>query len=193
MNIRDTIIAAGGSTVLVLGAIGALWKLAEKSIVEKVKHGFAEDLEVLKNQLARSGARTDRYEAAQFGIYQELWDSLVDLSIAADRLWEAATERNLDEFERRLQNAGDSVFRHRPLLEANHRQELERLLYRLKDFYDGKEGLIRLRQHEPHNQELIQYVIIENERIKNEFTGLVDSIGKSFQKQLRNGTQSQIN
>ena len=98
MSISETIVAAGGSTVIVLGIVGGLWRLAEKSLVEKVKHGFAEDLELLKTELARSGTRTDRYEAAQFGVYQELWDSLADLSIAADRLWEAATERNLDDF-----------------------------------------------------------------------------------------------
>ena len=130
MSIKDIIVAAGGSTVVVLAIVVALWKLTEKSIVERVKHGFAEDLEVFKNQLARSGARHDRYEAAQFGIYQELWDSLADLSIAADRLWEGATQRNLTEFGRRLENAEESVFHHRLLLEVNHREELEDLLDR---------------------------------------------------------------
>ena len=132
-------------------------------------------------------------EAAQFGIYQELWDSLADLSIAADRLWEGATQRNLTEFGRRLENAEETVLHHRLLLEVNHREELEDLLDRFHEFYEGKEGLIRLRRVEPHNQELVQEVIIRNERIKNEFSGLVDSIGRSFQTQLRSGLQSEIN
>jgi hypothetical protein len=193
MNIKDIMVAAGGSTVIVVSIVVAIWKLTEKSIVERVKHGFAEEMEVLKNQLARSGVRIDRYEAAQFGIYQELWDSLADLKIAADRLWEAATQRNLDEFGRRLENAENSVLRHQLLLELNHREELGHLLKRFHEFYDGKEGLIIMRRAEPHDQQLVQKVIVRSERIKNEFSGLVDSIGTSFQNQMRSGLQSEIN
>ena len=184
-SIVQIILAAGGSTVVVLAVIAAVWKLTEKSIIEKIKHGFAEDLEILKSELMRSGERTNRYESAQFGKYQELWDSLGYLSDAAERLWQAATPQNLDEFDRQLQNAHRMVFNNRILLDENHLEDLDDALERFHEFYEGKQGLMELLRTEPNDSDLIKQGISRNEQIKNEFSDLVEAIGNSFRRNLR--------
>src|SRR6266566_7287471 len=107
MTISDQLftilVAGGGATVVCAGIMAGLWKLSTDALLEKLKHSQSEALEQLKDSLALASARTTRYEGAQFGAYQEIWDTLCDLRVAADRLWERATQRNIDEFGRHFE------------------------------------------------------------------------------------------
>ena len=43
--------------------------------------------------------------------FQEIWETFADLRVAADRLWGRATERNVEEFGRRLEGVKRVIYK----------------------------------------------------------------------------------
>src|SRR3989304_1221225 len=113
MQLQDTLyemlLTAGGTAVVCGALVASLWRVFTSSLLEKFKSSQAQQLEEFKSAQARpreqfrsevqlNAARVARYDTHQFGVYQEVWDKLADLRVAADRLWDRASDRNIQEF-----------------------------------------------------------------------------------------------
>src|SRR2546426_10785487 len=138
MNISDQlfqiIIAGGGAAVICGGIMTGLSKLTTDALLERFKLSQSQTLEQFKDALARSAARTARYEGAQFGAYQDIWDTLCDLRLAADRLWDRATQRNIDEFGRHFEAVRRLVYGGEILIENPHLATLRQLIADFREF-----------------------------------------------------------
>ncbi len=128
MNINDILIATGGASVVVGLIIASLWKFGTNVLLERFKRSQADALEHLKDDLVQSAQRTSRYEGVQFGVYQETWELLIDLQMAADRLWQRATERNVEEFGRHFEAIRKAVYGSKVFFEESHQAALADLL-----------------------------------------------------------------
>ncbi len=189
MNINDSlvqILVAGGGATVVCGLIlGSLWKISMNALLEKFKHSQVEALEHLKNDLAQSALRTSRYEGAQFGAYQETWDLLVDLQLAAERLWGSATQRNVEEFGRHFEAVRKAVYGSKVLFDETHQAALENLVDEFRDFYDGKQGLLELRRRNTPDDAAIAALIARNGEVLRHFSKVIDEVAVSYKNKMR--------
>ncbi|MGH7886414.1 MAG: hypothetical protein ACREPG_00990 [Candidatus Binatia bacterium] len=174
-NLYQILLAGGGAFVVCAAIFAALWKLSMDAILEKFKSSQAEAMERLKNDLAQSTARVNRYEDARFGAYQEIWDALSDLRLSADRLWERATQRNVDEFGRHFEAVRRMLYGREVLIPEPHLGTLRGLIYQFRDFYDGKQGLLSIRRTRPHDEEAVATLIACNGRVR---IGFNDTLGQ---------------
>lgn len=184
-NVYQILIAGGGAAIVCGGIIISLWKLSTAALLEKLKHSQTE-LERLKDELSRSALRASRYGGAQFGAYQEIWDTLCDLRLAADRLWDRATPRNVEEFGRHFQAVRRVVYGREVLIEEPHLATLRRLVDAFREFYDGKEGLLELRRQVPPNQEAIVRLIDRNGQVRKSFAATLEALSTNLRAHLRN-------
>ena len=189
MNINDSLIqiliAAGGASVVCGIIFASLWKMIMNALFEKFKHSQVEALEHLKNDLAQSTLRTSRYEGAQFGAYQEAWDLLIDLQLAADRLWDRATQRNVEEFGRHFEAIRKAVYGGKVYFDEPHQAALEGLVDEFREFYDGKQGLLALRrQHTPDNS-AIAALIARNGKVRQRYSKVIDEVAVSYRDKMR--------
>lgn len=185
-NLYQIIIAGGGAAIVCGAIIISLWKLSTSALLEKLKHSQTQALEQLKDELSRSALRASRYEGAQFGAYQEIWDTLCDLRVAADRLWDRATPRNVEEFGRHFQAVRRVVYGGEILIEEPHLTALRRLVDDFREFYDGKEGLLELRKQVPPNQEAIARLIDRNGQVRERFAATLEALSSVMRAHLRN-------
>lgn len=130
-----------------------------------------------------------RYHESQLNMYMKLWNSLYDLKLAADRLWETADIFNLREFMEQLQKTEDSINRNILLIEKKHIKEQRGLIKAFWDFQMGKEKLINLRKmielYERTSKREIEEVIDLNRQTKDQYAHLIKQIERSFRRQLR--------
>jgi hypothetical protein len=130
-----------------------------------------------------------RYHEFQFNLYRALWDSLYDLKLAADDLWEMADAQNLRKFAEQLQKTEDTINRNILLIEEGHLQELKRVISAFWEFRIGKEkliGLWRKREHYGNIDEwMIRQMIKDNMRIREQYNCLIEEVSRSLRRQLR--------
>lgn len=130
-----------------------------------------------------------KYHESQFDLYKTLWDSLYDLRLAADKLWEVANVKNLKMFVEQLQKTEDMVNRNTLLIEENHTRELKSLIDAFWKFDVGKKRLITLRKNEKLysdvRRSMIERVIEDNRKVRERYTQLIEEIASSMKRQLR--------
>jgi hypothetical protein len=178
------ILAAGGGAILVCaGIFAALWKLSLDAALERFKRTQAEALEHLKNDLAQSAARVNRYEEARFGAYQEIWDVLSDLRLAADRLWDRATHRNVNEFGRHFEAVRRMLYGREVLLPEPHLTTLKRVIDQFRDFYDGKQGLLEVRATLPVDEQAVARLIERNGQVRMGFHETLERLANTIRNQ----------
>lgn len=184
-SLFQILIAGGGAAVVSAAIILGLWKLSTNALLEKFKHSQVEELERLKDDLTRSSARASRYEGAQFGAYQEIWDTLCDLRLAADRLWDRATPRNVKEFGRHFEAVRRIVYGSEVLIEDPHLATLRTLIDDFREFYDGKGGVLELRRQQPPDEAAIDSLIARNGQVRQRFAATLENLSASLKAQMR--------
>jgi hypothetical protein len=177
--------AAGGSAVVSGALFATLWKFGLDSVLERFKKSQAEELERLKAYIGLDVARATRFETAQFGAYQEIWTSLAELRIAANRLWEHASQENLDDFGKYLGNARLVIYNTQLVIERSVVNDLRSAIHAFEDFYGGKEGLISLRQHGKKDSAAVAARIDENAHLRTHFGEIVEELRASLTRQMR--------
>lgn len=185
-NFISQVLLAGGGAAVICGAIlVTLWKLGIDSLLERLKQSQAESLERLKAELELGAARAGRFETAQFGAFQEIWDRLADLRIASNRLWQNASHRNIEDFGLRLEEARRTVYGSQLVIDGDDLRRLRTILHELESFYEGKEGLLQLRQTTPRDRAAIEHRIQENGHLRARFLDAVEDLRSSLQSQMR--------
>jgi hypothetical protein len=179
------LMAAGGATVVCCAVFASLWKLGMDSLLERFKRSQAEELERLKAYLGVDMARASRFETAQFGAFQEIWNTLADLRIAANRLWEHSSQENLDEFGHHLETARRVIYSTQLVIDRSILNDLRGTIHAFEDFYGGKEGLVQLRQRHQHDIKAIARRIDQNAHLRSRFIEAVDALRASLHEQMR--------
>ncbi len=137
----------------------------------------------------RNRLRTlSRYHESQFTLYNALWNSLYDLKLAGDSLWEIADAYNLGKFIEQLEKTDYIINTSALLIEENHLQELKRLIQIFEDYEFGKKGLIEFRKGRSYSQvrqHQIEEMIHSNARIKEQYDYLIVEVARSLRSQLR--------
>jgi hypothetical protein len=194
-------VSIGGSSILIIGLsswLGKVWadrileqdRLKYQSELEKVKSNYEKELEKYKDELDTSKALFLRYSEHQFTLYNNLWNSLCDLDLSAENLWSHTSSQNLINFSVQLFRTGKSVQYNRLLIEAEHFNQLHKILNEFRNFQIGKITLIDLRKETPQTIEELARNIVANEQIqknkatKQRYNLLLEEIAKSFKKQI---------
>ncbi len=197
------LVAVGGASAVILGL--SKWfggvladKLLEKDKakyqqnLEDLKARYQAELEKTKNDLEKSKALFLRYSEHQFKLYNELWQSLIDLKFAAEDLWEKLDVNKLKSFSKQIRATKKVVEQNILLIEEEHYERLSDVLVDFEEFEFGKAKLGELRNRSAqefqeanidHNQ--IRMTIQRNGEIKDEFTELLDELAITFRNQLK--------
>lgn len=197
--IGTTFLAVGGAGGIILGIsswLGKLWaiRIQEKDRqkyqkeLEELKANYINDLEEKKAELEKNKILFNRYTENQFALYTDLYGSLYDLKIVADRLWERAEYNALKEFSEQLNKTIITLEKSVLLIEDKHYEQLSELFDRFANYRIGKTELINLRNKPGNNfivhNEDIRQVIRNNSIYKEEYTSLIKEIGVLFKKQI---------
>jgi len=181
--------------VSVGGAGFIFWKLSSylgniwaSKYFEKIKAEYQKELEKYKNELSLLKEKQLRYSSKQFEEYSQLWNSLYDLKLSADKLWRNATERNLNDFARNLAKAEITIEKSSLFIEDEHYKKLKDLLNTFNNFRLGKGTLKEYKEQRRSrsiNEETIKRQIEENRKIKEEYEKLIYEIRDNLKKQLK--------
>lgn len=137
----------------------------------------------------RNRLRTlSRYHELQLNPYNTVWNSLYDLQLAGDSLWEAADVYNLGKFTEQLQKTENIINRNALFIEDSHLRELRDLIRTFKNYEFGKGKLIELYKKRIYSQVILHEVremTRSNEEIKGQYDRLINEIARSFRRHLR--------
>lgn len=191
--ISGFIISIGGGSALIIWLskkFGEVW--AQKYLAEE-KNELEKDFTTYKSKLEyeieRQKNRIFRYSDKQFELYNSLWIQLSDLKIAADELWEEASPENLEKFAKTLKETKDKTLKSKLFIEADHYNRLQKLLEEFSSYQGGKETLIKYRNRQNITADAMQsiredYLVLRNKQKRDEYSNLLDEIGRSFKEQL---------
>ena len=191
------LVSIGGGAAILFGLsswLGKIW--AEKILssdrdrynrqLEMLKSDLSSDVEKLKSQMALKLDISKRFSEKQFHLYNDLWNSLCDLMIAGNNLWEDVTETNAKKFAEQLKKTKDQILRSSLLIENDHYQRLKELMDRFSKFEFGKIRLIDLRRsNDQVNLEDIERTIGNNRIVKDDYLRLLNEIESYFKDQIR--------
>lgn len=127
---------------------------------------------------------------AQKVLYQELWQSLIDLKDAADKLWQAATTANYMNFATQL-DAVKKEFEGRRICIFNeeHIVKLRQIILVFENYLINKVPVVDFRKQHENNWEKFREILIEqidnNERIRQQYTELIGEIEIQFREHIR--------
>ncbi|MDR4508981.1 MAG: hypothetical protein MRJ65_12235 [Candidatus Brocadiaceae bacterium] len=185
MNIQKGLLsiigAVGGSGAIIVGL--SIW--LGNFLASSIDARLASSLEVNRHQQIRSSD-------ARFGLYNELWTQLMDLKSAGDRLWENASQDNLESFIALLEKARLAVNRGRLILKEAHYQDLQNVFQAFENYQIGKGRLLKdLRYsddvkeaYENFGKKMIGDQIRENKKSKQDYEALTVEILNEFRQQL---------
>ncbi|MEJ5261473.1 MAG: hypothetical protein WHT45_02245 [Ignavibacterium sp.] len=192
--ITSAIISLGGGAAIVLAFSTWISKIWADKILEKDKFKYQNELEKLKKKYEleydKQKARFLQYSNQQFELYNSLWSILVDLKANADELWNDASDDNLQKFAKKLKETKTATEKSRLFLDNTHYQKLKSLLNEFANYELGKTKLIELRsknkiidvdRHKLQNQ----YFIWQNEKMKNEYSQILEDISAVFIEKLK--------
>ncbi|WP_017689853.1 hypothetical protein, partial [Paenibacillus sp. PAMC 26794] len=193
------VFSVGGAGAIILGVsnwLGKIWatRIQEKDRknyqedLEKLKASYLNDLEAKKAELEKSKILFARYSEHQFKLYNDLYRSLYELKIVADRLWERAGRATLQDFSKQLSKTKETLEKSMLLIEDRHYERLSELLDKFSEYKIGKEKLIDLRNRPTSNfrdEEAIRDVIRNNSKYKEEYSDLIKQIGILFKRQIK--------
>lgn len=173
-----------GAIIYVLSSyFGKLW--ADKHL-ESIKSEYQQELETHRTKLDMIKETASRYSSQQFELYNKLWHSLYELKLAADALWDVASEGKLKKFVRQLKKTIDEVEKSCLFIEDDHYETLSNLLNEFKNYRGGKKNLIEsMKRGESLYNDEIQDLIENNRWIREEYNRLIIEIRTDLKKQLR--------
>jgi len=184
--------AIGGTVVVIAGLSNWLGKVWATRIANEESQKFKVEFDAIKREkdhlFDTLKAASFRYSDSQFGLYNELWRSLVDLKSSGDSLWEQVSSKKVREFADQVKETSDAIERSALLIEDEHYQKLKKIISEFEAFRFGKQKLVDLRNKSVHGQNIDQneigYAIDDNRLRKEEFTALLNQLRSHFKGQI---------
>lgn len=187
-NIAGVIVSVGGAGAIIWALSSYLGKMWAEKHLESIKKEFQKEIEAYKSQLDILKETSLRYSGQQFELYNRLWNSLYDLKLTADTLWDEANEPNLRKFSQQLKKTIDEVEKSYLFIEESHYQALIGLLEQFSKYQFGKTEVIQYskrRREESLSQELFNQLINNNRERKQKYGGLINEIRIDLKRQIR--------
>lgn len=208
-TIAGTLVTSGILAVIVSGIIGIGGRILADRADEKHRDGHAKELEKLKadygkqleeskSALLLTQSRAERYNVEQFQNYSIIWSSLYDLKLAADALWESATQEDLLRFKKQYTDTSIAIHRMSLFLEEEHFIELRDLLRTFGEFEVGKRRLVEYRSAQAlktafsnfgYGRDEVRVQIDRNRTTKEMYDELIWDIRTRFVELLRSPEQ----
>jgi hypothetical protein len=120
-----------------------------------------------------------------FEQYSKLWASLYDLKISADKLWESASDRNLETFTRQLKNTKIQIEKAGLFIEDADYENLLQILNHFLEYEIGKEKLIKFRRNNYVDTHQIEQLINANRERKSNYDNLIIKIKHNLRSQIK--------
>lgn len=190
--IRDVLALIGGAGIIILGLSKWVGKIWQERLKERERLKTERSLEMHRQQLGSVRIKTDKYAAAQFEIYRELWTSLDGLRDAGDALWKEVTYKNIDRFADQLRATQSFVNQSEIFFEDKELKELRRLFAAFGRFSIGKSTLREIRSSARLGEQMgesilnrrVREQIQKNRKYKNTYAQLLEKIRMSFRNRL---------
>lgn len=179
------ITSIGGIGIIIIGLSKYLGKIFADKYLEKIKKDFEKEVEDYKTGLDIHKSVTLRYSDAQFEQYSKLWASLYDLKISADKLWESASDRNLETFTRQLKSSKIQIEKAGLFIEDADYENLLEILNHFLEYEIGKEKLIKYRRNNYIDTHQIEQLINENRERKSSYDTLILKIKHNLRSQIK--------
>jgi len=180
------IASIGGGGAIIWGLSSYLGGIWAKKYLETIKKEYHKEIELYKTQLDMIKENTLRYSGQQFELYNSLWNTLYDLKLSADTLWEEATQQNLVRFSKQLQGTVDEIERKYLLIEEEHYRVLQKLLKEFGEYKLGKIKLIEVfKERDEIDSAQIPLLIENNKEKKKRYEDLINSIRSQLKRQIR--------
>ena len=184
--------AIGGTAVVIIGLSNWLGKVWATRIANEESQKFQLKFDAIKrekdNLFDSLKSATYRYSDSQFGLYNELWRSLIDLKSSGDSLWEEVSSKKVQNFAVQVKETSNAIERSALLIEDDHYQKLKNIIKQFEAFQFGKQRLVDLRNRVVHQQNIdedeIRYAIDNNRQRKEEFTILLNELRPHFKEQI---------
>ena len=188
----EILTAIGGTAVVIAGLSNWLGKVWATRIASEESQKFQLEFDAIKREkdhlFDTLKTASFRYSDSQFGLYNELWRSLVDLKSSGDNLWEQVSSKKVKEFAVQVKETSDAIERSALLIEDDHYQKLKNIIKQFEAFQFGKQRLVDLRNKTAHRQNVdeneIRYTIDDNRQRKEEFTALLNELRSHFKEQI---------
>ena len=188
----EILTAVGGTAVVIAGLSNWLGKVWATRIAREESQKFQFEFDAIKREkdhlFDTLRSASFRYSDSQFGLYNELWRSLVDLKSSGDSLWEQVSSKNVKEFSAQLKKTSDAIERSALLIEDDHYQKLKNIIKQFESFQFGKQRLVDLRNRTAQSNNVVEneirYTIDDNGQIKEEFTALLNELRSHFKEQI---------
>lgn len=184
-----TSIGGAGAIIYIFSSyFGKMW--ADKYL-EKIKMDYQKEIEHYKNQLEILRESSLRYSSRQFELYNTLWQSLYELKIKADALWEEANQNNLYKFAEQLKHTIDQIEKSALFIENSHYEDLKSVLNQFRDYKIGKSNLIEFRNKfrnigtDTNIHMYINELIKTNGQYKKEYEELLEIIKAKLKSQIK--------
>lgn len=120
----------------------------------------------------------------QIELYSDLWNSLYDLKLIADELWEKANKTNVNKFYKQLKITRSTVEKNFILLEDSHYSSLINTIDKFEQFNNGKYKLINSKNQTYIDEETIQNIINQNSNTRKQYVVQVDCVKKIIRKKI---------
>jgi hypothetical protein len=160
------------------GIIGFFSPYIAKLWCDRSLEKYKSNLDLLKQNLAR-------YSGKQFTLYNEFWQSLQELKIAGDKLWEHANQEHLSDFIAQLNSTTNQIEKSYLFIEDNDYQSLTEIICRLRNYEFGKRRLIDLLASDRISDLEIDRVIKHNRDYKDNYESLIKKIGHDLKSQIK--------
>jgi len=186
----EILTAIGGTVVIIAGLSNWLGKVWATRIASEESQKFQMEFDGIKREkdhlFDTLKSASFRYSDSQFGLYNELWRSLVDLKSSGDSLWEHVSSKKVKDFAVQVQETSDAIERSALLIEDDHYQKLKNIIEQFETFQFGKQRLVDLRSKTIPRQSIdeIRSTIENNRQRKEDFTVLLNELRTHFKGQI---------
>ncbi len=178
--------SVGTASALIFALSKYFGGILAKRFEQKFRAEFQNEINEYQAKLDVLKQTTLRFSDKQFELYTNLWNSLHDLKIAADNLWDSASPKNLKDFVKQLKMTKGEMEKASLFVEDAHYSELSEIIKSFSEFQIGKERLIDLRQNTNLEGHLIEeQMIVGNQRVKRRYDELILLIKADLRRQLK--------
>ena len=134
------------------------------------------DLERLRYELGISRERGELFYNRQFETYSKIWDSLFQLKIKGDLLWEELNSNRLEQFSEQLKKTKDEIGQYSLFIQEEDYEELTKILIEFSNFSDGKLRLWEIYNLRDVNNWQVESMISNNRTVKHRYNTLLEKI-----------------
>lgn len=178
----NSILYAGITGVIVGGIITYYsQKKIQKSICENNNK-----LEIIKHELNLTSYRSNTFFESKFELYNELWESLMEVKLDASALWDSVNKENLTKFSKSLEILKMNIEKKRLLIEEEDYNQIKIIISRFDNYRANKKELFKLKSNfSEADFERITEIISHNREDKQDYELFIEQIYPKLRSEIK--------